>query len=495
MTNNVYLDNEAYEILMLGVDKVANAVKSTLGGNGRNVVIQGTSRYPHITKDGVTVAASISLDDPKERLGASLIKEVADKTLETSGDGTTTATVVAQTVMKLALEEIKKGENAINIKKSIQEDLDALLDELSNLSKSCDDLDSLEKIATVSANNDKYIGGLIKEAMDEVGADGLIKVEMSNTNKTYVDVINGIRLESGYIAPQLVTDTSKMICELDNPYVLVSMDVIDTVAPLMPILEVCNETNRPLLIIASEVKGEALRTLVVNHLKGALSVCIVKAPKYGAQREEFLGDVAAFVGGELVYEKLGASILDVDKSFLGKCASVTVTKNNTTIAMGAGDVTERLNSISGDDDWANERKACLASKMAVLNIGGFSESEIREKKDRIDDALRATVGAYKHGYVYGGGTALWFASNNLKEGILRNAVKQPAKQILENAGIDVCLLESIESYGKGVNVLSGNVENFDDIIDPLNVVKNAVINAVSVANTFLTTKCLIINDK
>ena len=822
MTNNVYLDKEAYEILMLGVDKVANAVKSTLGGNGRNVVIQGTSRYPHITKDGVTVAASISLDDPKERLGASLIKEVADKTLETSGDGpqplsskiltpngwvkmgdikvgqqicgtggsvqkvlgvypkgkkevyelalsdgsvteccldhywnvttsqgkektlqlkdmindyakkgpdnsvlskyyipstfaefnesegfiidpyflglligdgslsgtgaielslgknkehvldkivlpegvemrstwvdkknyfrvkftgvsnkkslmykhldklgllgsksktkfiptqylyssgdtrkkllqglldtdgyinskglfefstsseqlfndfvelcnslgiplnkrvvtnrgknaysntpiyrvnelkgykygrkvvgirptnrteevqcikvsnsdelyitddyivthnTTTATVVAQNVMKLALEEIKKGENAINIKKSIQKDLDTLLDELTKLSRTCDDLDSLEKIATVSANNDKHIGGLIKEAMTEVGADGLIKVEMSNTNKTYVDVINGMRLESGYITPHLVTDNSKMVCELENPFVLVSVDAIDTVAPLMDVLEFCNESNKPLLIIASEVKGEALKTLIVNHMKGALKVCIVKAPKYGSQREEFLGDVASFVGATLINERIGDSISDLNRTFLGKCASISVNKNTTTLAKGAGDITERLNSIEGDDEWAAERRACLASKMAVLNIGGFSESEIKEKKDRIDDALRATVGAHKHGYVFGGGTALWFASNKLPNGILKEAVKQPSRQILDNAGIDPLLLERLETYGIGVNVLNGEVEDFSDIIDPLNVVKNAVVNAVSVANTFLTTKCLIINDK
>ncbi len=495
MTNNVYKDKEAYEILMLGINKVADAVKSTLGGNGRNVIIQGTRKYPHITKDGVTVADSIDLDDPKERLGASLIKEVADKTLEVAGDGTSTSSVVAQAIMQLALKEITNGENAVNIKKQIQSDLDVLLEELASMAKECNDLDSLEKIATVSANNDKEIGGFIKKAMEQVGADGLIKVGISDTNQTSVDVINGMRLESGYITPHLVSDKSKMTAELENPFVLVSLDPIDTVAPLMDVLEFCNESNKPLLIIASEVKGEALKTLIVNHLNGALKVCIVKAPKYGAQREEFLGDVAAFVGATLVNDRIGNPISDLNRGFLGGCANATINKSNTTIAKGKGDITDRLASIEGDDDWANERRAVLASKMAVLNVGGFSESEIKEKKDRIDDALRATVGAFKHGYVFGGGTALWFASEKLNDGILKEAIKQPSRQILENAGIGESMLDEIEGYGKGVNVLTGNIEDFSDIIDPLNVVRNAVVNAVSVSNTFLTTKCLIINDK
>ena len=488
MNNKVIIGKEALDSLLIGANKVANAIKTTLGGNGRNVIIQGQTKYPHITKDGVSVANSIHLKDNVERLGASLIQEVASKTLETSGDGTTTASVIAQ-----ALINSKVG-NPVAFKKEIEESLAQAVETIKSLSKDCKTSESLRKIATISANNDQEVGGIISQAIDRVGADGLIKVEDSKTNQTEVETVDGVSFNRGFVSRYFVTNNEKMTAEFDKPLVLICADPIDQIQHIMPILELVASQNRSLFIVSEQVVGEALQTLAMNHQRGSLKVCVVQAPEYGERRKDALSDLAQLVGAKVISEEAGSPMATITPEHLGSAESVLVTKNSFTITGGSGDISAVVAQLKDKtDDWSKERLAKLQSKVAVIKVGGFSETQIKEKKDRIDDALRATVEAYKGGYVYGGGTALYFASFNVESDILRDAMQAPIKQILWNAGMGAELLESID-YGYGVNVITGEVEKFDHIIDPTNVVINALVNAANISTTFMTTECLIVNE-
>lgn len=488
MNNKVIIGKEALESLLIGANKVADAVKTTLGGNGRNVIIQGQAKYPHITKDGVSVANRINMKNNVERLGASLIQEVASKTLETSGDGTSTSCVIAQ-----ALINSKVG-NPVAFKKEIDESLTQAVETLKSFSKECKTSESLRKIATISANNDQEVGGIISQAIDKVGADGLIKVEDSKTNKTEVETVKGVSFNRGFVSRYFITDQEKMVADFKNPLILICADPIDQIQHIMPILEMVANQNRSLFIVAEQVVGEALQTLAMNHQRGSLKVCVVQAPEYGERRRDAISDLAQLVGAKVVSEEAGCPIATVTPEYLGAAESVLVTKDSFTVTGGDGDISAAVAQLKDKtDDWSKERLAKLQSKVAVIKVGGFSETQIKEKKDRIDDALRATVEAYKGGYVCGGGTALYFASFNVESDILREAMQAPIKQILWNAGIGLELLESID-YGYGINVITGDVERFDQIIDPTNVVINALINAANISTTFMTTECLIVNE-
>ncbi len=508
--------NELFE----GVRKLADAVKVTMGPRGRNVLIQKSFGAPSITKDGVSVAKEIELPNTVENMGAQLVKEVASKTADEAGDGTTTATVLAYSIFKEGLRNITAGANPIEVKRGMDKAAEAIVEELKKIAKEVKDKKEIAQVATISANNDPKIGELIAEAMDKVGKDGVITVEEGKSLQDELEVVEGMQFDRGYLSPYFVTDTDKMEAVLENAYILLYDKKISNMKDLLPILEKIVQTgNKPLLIIAEDVEGEALATLVVNKLRGTLNVCAVKAPGFGDRRKAMLQDIAILTGGQVISEELGRTLENATLEDLGQADRVVVDKENTTIVGGKGDkaaVEARIKEIKAqievttseyDKEKLQERLAKLAGGVAVIKVGAATETEMKEKKDRVDDALSATKAAVEEGIVIGGGTALVRAANKVNldlcgdekigaEIILR-AIKAPLKQIAENAGFDPGVVannvESADNENIGFNAATGEyVDMFEaGIVDPAKVERVALQNAVSVASLLLTTEATV----
>lgn len=519
MAKNVIFGSDGRKKLTKGVNILGDAVKVTLGAKGRNVVIGNNFGSPHITKDGVTVAKSIELEDPIENMGASLIKEVASKTVDIAGDGTTTATLLAQAMINSGLKAVESGANPMDLKKGIERATNKTIEIIKSFSKDVSDNDTLKQIASISANNDNYIGQLISDAVSKVGRDGLITVEESKSHETTIEVVEGMKIDRGYLSPYFVTDSGKMIAELINPYILLYDKKISSMKDILHILEKVAQAQRPLLIIAEDLDGEALATLVVNKLRGTLNVCAIKSPEFGDNRKLVMDDIAALVGGTCISEEKGLKLESADLTTLGSAGKITISKDSCIIVSGAGikeEIQSRCNQIKvqlekSESDYDKEklkgRLAKLLNGVAVLKIGGVTETEIKEKKDRIDDALCATRSAVEEGFVAGGGVSYLFAISKLEVNyenddekiggnIVKKALEAPFRQILKNGGIEAS--EHISSilkadYGIGYNVKSNKVENLFEtgVIDPTKVVRVALENASSIAAIFLTTECII----
>ncbi|MEJ5173141.1 MAG: chaperonin GroEL [Hydrogenothermaceae bacterium] len=520
----VYGD-EARAKLKAGVDKLANAVKVTLGPRGREVILEKKWGSPVVTKDGVSVAKEIELADPYENMGAQLVKEVASKTADVAGDGTTTATVLAQAIYEEGLKAIASGANPVYVKRGIDEAVKIVIEELKKISKPVSGRKEIEQVATISANNDPEIGKIIADAMEKVGKDGVITVEESKGADTTLEVTEGMQFDRGYLSPYFVTNPEKMEAVLENPYILIYEKKINNIRELLPVLEKVVQANKPLLIIAEDVEGEALATLVVNHIKGVLKVCAVKAPGFGERRKAMLQDIAILTGGTAVTEDLGIKLESVDLDMLGKADKVVVDKDNTTIIGGKGnpeDIKARIEQIKKqietttseyDKEKLQERLAKLAGGVAIIKVGAATEAELKEKKDRVDDAVHATKAAVEEGIVPGGGVALYRASRalcNINEEnsdkawgikIVKNACKMPIKQIAYNAGFEGSVIiekiKDIDNVNYGFNAATGEYVDMVEsgIIDPTKVVRTALQNAASVAGTMLTAECLVAEIK
>jgi chaperonin GroEL len=523
MAKSIKFDIEARDGLKRGVDALANAVKVTLGPKGRNVIISKFFGGPQVTKDGVTVAKEIELEDPLENMGAQMVKEVASKTNDLAGDGTTTATVLAQAIIHEGLKNVAAGANPMDLKRGIDKAVSVIINDLQTQSVMIGELsEQLEQIASISANNDSEIGKLIAHAFNKVGKEGVITVEEAKGMETYVDIVEGMQFDRGYLSPYFVTNPNKMSAELDNPYILIADKKISNMKDLLPILEAVAQTGKGLLIVTDDVDGEALATLVVNKLRGGLKIAAVKAPGFGARRKDMLEDLAILTGATLISEEKGVSLEDINISMLGHASSVVVDKDNTTIINGSGDKTKlsaRIAQIKGqietmesayEAEKLQERLAKLAGGVAVLYVGAASEVEMREKKDRVDDALAATKAAVEEGVVAGGGVALLRAGLILEGlvsptpdesvgiNIVAKAIEAPFKTICENAGVSADVkLEGVLSRptGTGYNAKTNEyVEMFDaGIIDPCKVTRVALENAASVSGMILTTECALIN--
>ena len=525
MAKQISFDVEARNSLKAGVDALADAVKVTLGPKGRNVIIEKSFGAPHVTKDGVTVAKEIELEDRLQNLGAQMVKEVASRTADIAGDGTTTATVLAQAIYHHGLKNVAAGANPMDLKRGIDKAVTALVAELKSLSQEVgDDNSKIEQVASISSNNDSTIGKLIAEAMAKVKNEGVITVEEAKGTETYVDVVEGMQFDRGYLSPYFTTNTEKMVAELENPYILIYDKKVSSMKELLPILEPAAQSGRPLLIIAEDVDGEALATLVVNRIRGSLKIAAVKAPGFGDRRKAMLEDIAILTGGQVVSEERGMTLEGATLDMLGTAEKVTIDKDNTTIVNGAGEseaIASRVNQIKAqienttsdyDREKLQERLAKLAGGVAVLYVGAASEVEMKEKKDRVDDALHATRAALDEGIVAGGGVALLNAKAKLIEAnslvcegdetigaeILLNAIEKPFIQILKNAGIDKyhAILAAVEHDFKGYNIKTESYVDMieEGIIDPTKVTRTALENAVSVAGTMLITECTIVDD-
>ena len=519
MAKEINFSDKARNTLAEGVQKLTDAVKVTMGPRGRNVLIQKSFGSPNITKDGVSVAREIELKDPLENMGAQLVKQVASNTADEAGDGTTTATVLANAIFKEGLRNITAGANPVEVKRGMDKATDAILAELKALSKSIKDKTEIAQVATISANSDEEIGNMIAEAMEKVGQDGVITVEEAKGISDELDVVEGMQFDRGYLSPYFITNSEKMIAEIDNPFILLFDQKISNLKDLLPVLEQVQKTNRPLLIIAEDVEGEALATLVVNKLRGILNISAVKAPGFGDRRKAMLQDIAILTGGQVISEEIGRTLESATLADLGQASRIVIDKDNTTIVDGMGDtaaVQARINEIKTqieattseyDKEKLQERLAKLSGGVAVIKVGAATETEMKEKKDRVDDALSATKAAVEEGIVIGGGAALIRAASKVKldlagdqkigyEIILR-AVKAPLKQIAENAGFDagvvVNTIEQSESETLGFNAATGEyVDMFDaGIIDPLKVERVALTNATSVSSLLLTTEATI----
>ena len=516
----ILFDVKAREKLARGVDKLANAVKVTLGPKGRNVVLEKSFGAPVITKDGVTVAKEIELDDKFENMGAQLVKEVASKTSDAAGDGTTTATILAQAVYHEGIKLVAAGRNPMAIKRGIDKGVDSLIAELANLAKPTRDQKEIAQIGTISANSDATIGNIIAEAMSKVGKEGVITVEEAKGLETTMDVVEGMRFDRGYLSPYFVTNAEKMICEMDNPYILCTEKKISSMKDMLPVLEQVAKVNRPLMIIAEDVEGEALATLVVNKLRGALQVVAVKAPGFGDRRKAMLQDIAVLTGGQVASEDTGSKLENMTLAELGTAKRVVVDKDNTTIVDGAGkseDIKGRVKQIRAqiedstsdyDREKLQERLAKLVGGVAVVHVGAATEVEMKEKKDRVEDALNATRAAVEEGIVPGGGTALIRVSKVLNDikpadddelagvNIIRRAIEEPLRQIAHNAGFEGSIVVEKVRAGKdgfGFNAATGEYEDLikAGVIDPKKVTRTALQNAASVASLLLTTECAI----
>ena len=516
----VLFDVKAREKLARGVDKLANAVKVTLGPKGRNVAIEKSFGAPIITKDGVTVAKEIELEDKFENMGAQLVKEVASKTSDNAGDGTTTATILAQAIYREGVKLVAAGRNPIAIKRGIDKGVESLVAELANLAKPTRDQKEIAQIGTISANADATIGTIIAEAMSKVGKEGVITVEEAKGLDTTMDVVEGMRFDRGYLSPYFVTNTEKMVCEIDNPYILCTEKKISSMKDMLPILEQVAKVNRPLVIIAEDVEGEALATLVVNKLRGALQVVAVKAPGFGDRRKAMLQDIAILTGGQVASDEIGVKLDGMTLSDLGTAKRVTIDKDNTTIVDGAGkgdDIKARVKQIRAqieestsdyDREKLQERMAKLVGGVAVVRVGAATEVEMKEKKDRVEDALNATRAAVEEGIVPGGGTALIRVSKILADikpadddeqagvNIIRRAIEEPLRQIAHNAGFEGSIIVEKVRAGKdgfGFNAATGEYEDLikAGVIDPKKVTRTALQNAASVASLLLTTECAI----
>jgi chaperonin GroEL len=525
MAKEIKFDIEGRDLLKKGVDQLANAVKVTLGPKGRNVILEKKFGAPHITKDGVSVAKEIELADPYENMGAQIVKEVASKTGDDAGDGTTTATVLAQSIINVGLKNVAAGANPMDLKHGIDK---AVVEVVKNIKSQAetidDDYSKIEQVATISANNDNEIGKLIADAMSKVKKEGVITVEEAKGTDTRVDVVEGMQFDRGYLSPYFVTDTEKMQTEFENPYILIFDKKISALKDMLPILEATAQNGRPLLIIAEDIDGEALTTLVVNRLRGSLKVCAVKAPGFGDRRKEMLEDIAILTGGTVISEEKGLKLETATLEMLGTADKVTVNKDNTTIVNGAGDkeaIKERVNQIktqisntksSYDKEKLQERLAKLAGGVAVLYVGAPSEVEMKEKKDRVDDALCATRAAVEEGIVPGGGVTYIRAISAIEnmEGsnedettgiqIVKRAIEEPLRQIIANAGKEGAVYVQKVKEGKGdfgYNARTDKFENFfaAGVIDPAKVTRVALENAASIAGMLLTTECVIADKK
>ena len=514
-------DEVARRKVLAGVTTLAKAVKVTLGPKGRNVMIDKKFGAPKVTKDGVTVAKEIELDDPFENMGAQMVREVASKTADKAGDGTTTATVLAEAIYKEGLKSVAAGSNPIFVKRGIDKAADAIRAELAAISKKIKTRDEIKQVATVSANWDASIGDIIAEAMDKVGKDGTITVEEAKTVETTLDVVEGMQFDKGYLSPYFATNAETLEAQLDDPHILLFEKKITAMKDLLPLLQEVAKTGKPLLIIAEEIEGEALATLVVNKLRGTLNVCAVKAPGFGDRRKAMMEDIAVLTGGKFVTEDLGIKLESVKLADLGRAKRVQVDKENTTIIQGAGksaDIQGRVKLIRRqidettsdyDREKLQERLAKLAGGVAVIHVGAASEAELKEKKDRVDDALHATRAAVEEGIVPGGGVALLRTVKAIDaviaklEGdekvgaqIVRKAIEEPLRTLCANAGTEGSLIvqEVIKSKGNaGYNVATGEYEDLvaAGVVDPTKVTRTAIQNAASVASLLLTTECLI----
>ncbi|WP_264549026.1 chaperonin GroEL [Flavobacterium sp. N2820] len=525
MAKDIKFDIEARDGLKRGVDALANAVKVTLGPKGRNVIISKSFGGPTVTKDGVSVAKEIELQDPLENMGAQMVKEVASKTNDLAGDGTTTATVLAQAIVKEGLKNVAAGANPMDLKRGIDKAVETIVAELGKQSVAVgDSSEKIKQVASISANNDDTIGDLIAVAFSKVGKEGVITVEEAKGMDTYVDVVEGMQFDRGYLSPYFVTDADKMVAELSNPYVLLYDKKISNLQELLPVLEPVAQSGRPLLIIAEDVDGQALATLVVNKLRGGLKIAAVKAPGFGDRRKAMLEDIAILTGGTVIAEESGYSLENTTLDMLGTAENITIDKDNTTIVNGAGDaenIKARVNQIKSqietttsdyDREKLQERLAKLAGGVAVLYVGAASEVEMKEKKDRVDDALHATRAAVEEGIVAGGGVALVRAkaalvnikAENADEAtgiqIINKAVESPLRTIVENAGGEGSVVIAKVTEGKddfGFNAKTGEYVQMlaAGIIDPKKVTRVALENAASVAGMILTTECALIDIK
>jgi len=524
MAKQIYFDVEAREKLKKGVDALANAVKVTLGPKGRNVVIGKKFGAPQVTKDGVTVAKEVELKDPIENMGAQMVKEVASKTADIAGDGTTTATVLAQAIITAGLKNVAAGANPMDLKRGIDKAVTEVVKNLKALSKEVgSDNDKIKQIATISANNDETIGSLIAEAMKVVGNDGVITVEEAKGTETEVKTVEGMQFDRGYLSPYFVTNTEKMIVETENPLILIYDKKISNMKELLPILEPVVQNGKSLLIIAEDVDGEALATLVVNRLRGSLKIAAVKAPGFGDRRKAMLEDIAILTGGQVISEERGYTLENATLDMLGTAEKVDIDKDNTTIINGAGkkeDIQARIGQIKAqmeattsdyDREKLQERLAKLAGGVAVLYIGAPTEVEMKEKKDRVDDALAATRAAVEEGIVPGGGVALIRSITNLEQmkginedettgiAIVIRAIEEPLRQIIANAGGEGAVIVQKVREGKddfGYNARTDEYQNLYEagVIDPTKVTRIAIENAASIASMLLTTECVIVDE-
>ncbi len=525
MAKIIKFNIQAREELKKGVDALADAVKVTLGPKGRNVIIEKKFGAPHITKDGVSVAKEIELENAFENMGAQLVKEVASKTGDQAGDGTTTATVLAQAIVTEGLKNVTAGANPMDLKRGIDKAVAKVVEGIKEMSQEVDDdMAKIENVARISANNDEEIGRLIAEAMKKVKKEGVITVEEAKGTETTVDIVEGMQFDRGYISPYFVTNSDKMECEMDSPYVLLYDKKISNLQEMLPILEAVAQTGRPLLIIAEDVDNEALATLVVNRLRGSLKICAVKAPGFGDRRKEMLEDIAVLTGGNVISEVKGMQLKQATINDLGTAEKISVNKDNTTIVNGAGskeNIAARVSQIKAqiestnsdyDKEKLQERLAKLAGGVAVLYIGAPSEVEMKEKKDRVDDALSATRAAIAEGIVPGGGVAYIRCLNKLVElkgdnndettgiAIIRRAIEEPLRQIVANAGLEGAVIVQKVKEGEGdfgYNARTDSYENFftSGVIDPAKVTRVALENAASIAGMFLTTECVIADKK
>lgn len=524
MAKEIFYSDEARNKLYEGVKKLSDAVKVTMGPRGRNVLIQKSFGAPAITKDGVSVAKEIELKDTLENMGASLVREVASKTADQAGDGTTTATVLAHAIFKEGLRNITAGANPIEVKRGMDKACEAIIAELKALAKPvAGNRKQIAQVATISANSDEKIGELIADAMEKVGKDGVITVEEAKSINDELSVVEGMQFDRGYLSPYFITDADKMVCELSNPLVLLYDKKITNLKDILPILEAAQKNARPLLLIAEDIEGEALATLVVNKLRGVLNIAAVKAPGFGDRRKAMLEDIAILTGGTVICEEMGRTLESAGAEDLGSASSIVIDKDNTTIVNGAGSkdaISARINQIKTqiaettsdyDREKLQERLAKLSGGVAVIKVGAATETEMKEKKDRVDDALSATKAAVEEGIVIGGGAALIHATNRIKidlEGdeliganIVRRAIKAPIRQIAENAGFDagviVNTIETCKDESKGFDAASGEYVDMYDagIIDPVKVERVALQNAVSVASMLLTTEATISDIK
>ena len=525
MAKKIQFDIEAREGLKRGVDALANAVKVTLGPKGRNVIVGKSFGGPQVTKDGVTVAKEIELEDPLENMGAQMVKEVASKTNDLAGDGTTTATILAQSIVNEGLKNVTAGANPMDLKRGVDKAVTAIVDELNKSAKTVgNSSEKIQQIASISANNDSAIGDLITQAFEKVGKEGVITVEEAKGTDTYVDVVEGMQFDRGYLSPYFVTNSEKMESDLESPYILLYDKKISAMKDLLPILEPVAQSGKPLLVIAEDVDGEALATLVVNKLRGALKIAAVKAPGFGDRRKAMLEDIAILTGGTVISEERGFNIENTTIDMLGSAERVTIDKDNTTIVNGSGDKKEiqaRVGQIKSqietttsdyDKEKLQERLAKLAGGVAVLYVGAASEVEMKEKKDRVDDALHATRAAVEEGIVAGGGVALIRARKQLEKikssnddeltgiQIISRALEAPLRTIVENAGGEGSVVVAKILDGKGGFGYDAKSETYVDlfesgIIDPKKVTRVALENAASVAGMILTTECALVDIK
>ena len=519
MAKQIKFDAEARQKILAGVEKLSAAVTSTLGPSGRNVILDKKFGSPQITKDGVTVAKEIELADPFENMGAQMVREVASKTNDVAGDGTTTATLLAESIYREGLKNITAGANPMALKRGIDKATDALVDAIAKLAKKVKSAEEIAQVATLSANGEEAIGNIISEAMDKVGKDGTITVEEAKTLETTLDVVEGMQFDKGYLSPYFVTDPEEMECVLENPYILLFEKKISNLQDMLPVLQSVAKTGKPLMIIAEDVEGEALATLVVNKLRGSFQVCAVKAPGFGDRRKAILEDIAILTGGKLISEDLGIKLENVTIDMLGSAAKVTVDKDNTTIVKGKGkssDISARValikkqieeTSSDYDREKLQERLAKLAGGVAIIKVGAATEAAMKEKKDRVDDALHATRAAVEEGIVPGGGVAYLRCQKAVEAleltgdekvgaSIIARAIEAPLRKLVNNAGQEAALVIATVKGKKGAEGYNVRTGEYGDllkcgVVDPAKVTRSALQNAASIAGLLLTTDCMV----